>query len=342
MGYIFKEKITFKQYEDFLKKNKFVSFMQEDVWARSKNIENRLIVAILDNKEVIATAQIIIEKISGGTRLYVPNGYLLDFSNQVLLTFMTENIYLLAKKHKAYVVDIYPYLTKQDKKREFIHNNLLSLNYQYKDEYIDNADYLLIPLKKKIASNNYDEDFYRKRGIFFKTSNNIEDIRTFLELNTEEYIDNDLLGALFINFKDRIKFIFAKLDLVFYVHYLKENNGSNQEINKIEELILAIGDEIDIGCSLIILPHNKNDVADYIYNIEKESFDNLNINQGMLHEAQIIATNNRCKYLRISNLNLNINYYLNEYNATKIEYIGHYYLVINKIKYFFNKDIRKK
>lgn len=351
MGYVFKEKITYSQYEKFIRNYPYLSYMQENLWSKTKEYKNYLIVGILDGQELCAVAQIIIQKNRGSNKLFIPNGYLLDFTNNDLVSFMTINIKALAHKYHAYVVDIYPYITTTNTNYQIIHNNLLQNNYIWTNEYLDRTKNVLISLmngKKKISkkelTKKYDKkDFYLKRGIEFEISDSLEDIKRLNNLTDKEYIDNNLIGNLMLNFKDRIKLLFAKIDLVFYLNFLKNNDSSLKEINKVEELIANIGDEMDIGCALIILPYNKKqNICEYLYHTEKESFDNLEITHGLLYEIIKEAHHYGCQYIKISNIDLNEKYYIDNYQANPIEFIGHYSLVINKLNYFLNKEIKKR
>lgn len=349
MAYIFKERITYSQYNKFLKKHSYVSFMQEDNWAKAKDINDHLIVGILDNNEICAVAHIIINKVKGGKQFLIPNGYLLDFTNKSLLKFMSENIKLLARKYGAYVVDIYPNISTSNPNYNDINNNLLNLKYKYTNEYLDKTDNILIPLKikkKKISKlelkRKYEnKDFYLKRGIYFEISNNIKDVQRLEELVNEEYFNSEVIKGLLRNFDNRVNMVFAKLDLVFYANYLRENNGDKDEINKIDEL-LTISDEIDIGCALIIEPYNDNGICEFIYNTEKETFDNLDIMNGLLYEAMKIGNEEKYNYIKVSNINLDVENLMNRYKGIPIQYIGRYSIIINKIKYFLNKEIKIK
>ncbi len=351
MGYIFKEKITYSQYDKFIKNYSYLSFMQENNWAKTKEYKNYLIVGILNNNELCAVALIIIRKKHGNNQFFIPNGYLIDYSNAELVSFMTENIKRLAHKYHAYVIDIYPYISTKNKNYNIIHNNLLKNNYKWTNEYIDKSKNVLIPLRrsnKKIPKTEWkrkyeDKDFYLKRGIFFEVSDNFEDIKRFSNLMDDKNFDDELIANLLINFKDRIKMIFAKIDLVFYLNFLKENKVSDDEVIKIEELIKSLGEEIDVGCALTIFPYNiKDNICEYVYNKEKESFGNLRISNGLLYEALKLASSNNFYFLKLSNVDLNQDYYVDNYQGFPIKYIGHYSLVINKIIYFLNKEVKKR
>ena len=350
MSYIFKEKIKYEQYSNFLKQQKFLSFMQEEIWAKAKNIDNHKVVAVLENDEVCALAHIIIKKEKNKKKFFIPNGYLLDFNNKELLEFMTKCIKKLAHMYGAYVVDIYPNMDIDDPLYSKIHTNLLNLEYKYTDEYFDRTTNILIPMKKKnkkiskaeLKRKYENNEFYLKRGIEFEITNDKEDIKRLEYLVNNDYFDFDLIGGLITNFQDRIHMIFAKLDLVYYKHFLEENTDNTKELNKIKEL-LTISDTIDIGCALIIEPFNSNDsICEFLYNTEKESFENLDITNGLIYEVMKICNKNNYSYIKISNIGLNTSKLIERYNGFEMNYVGKYSLIINKITYFFNKPLGYK
>lgn len=349
MVYEFKEKITYKEYLEFVKNYNYLSYIQEDEWAKVKKIKNRLIAAVLSNNKVVALANIFINKKKNGNELFISGGYMMDMTNKELVAFMTNNIKLLARKYNAYIINLYPNVSKENKDYVTINNILLNNGYKYEDSYIDNSINILIPLKnnnkritKKELKDKYDnEDFYLKRGLSFITTDNIDDIKVLDNIINYNYYDNEAIYNLFYYFKGRIKLILAKLDLVYYKHYLTENNYNEDEINKIEELILAVGDEYYIGCGIAILPCNKkNNYIELIYNEVIESFDDLNIMDGIIYETLKLSNENKTDYIKVSNPNIDISIY-SKYNGRLIRYIGHYYLVLNKFKYFINKEIKK-
>lgn len=351
MEYIFKEKITYSEYDNFLKNYNYLSFMQEEKWARTTECENYLIVGVYAQEKLCAVAQILIKKKEHSIYFYIPNGYLLDFNNKELVAFMTEKLKELAKKCHAYVIDVYPNISMSNSNYQNIHNTLLNNNYKWENTYLDKTSNVLISLcrdNRKITKTElkkrYDKsDFYLKRGLSFEISENLEDIKRLNNLIDDTYYDSNLVGNLLMNFKDRAKLIFAKIDLTFYLNYLKENNGLDNEKSKIDALIQNIGDELDIGCAIIILPlSKKQNIGTFIYNQVKESFENLDIAHGLLYEAIKECNNFGCYYLQISNINLDVDYYVTRFSAIPFNYIGKYSLIVNKISYFLNQDIKKR
>ena len=350
MEYVFKEKISINQYEEFMKNQKYLSYMQEEMWSKVKGTLNHRIVAVLKNKKVCALAHIIIRKRKGKNIFFIPNGYLIDYSNEELLNFFTNNIKEMAKKYNAYVIDIYPNINQNSQEHAVAHDNLIKLNYIHDNYYFENTKNVLISLKednkkinlKELKEKYENKDFYLKRGIYFEISENLEDIKRLEKLVNKKYFNKEVIGRLMTYYKGRIKIIFSCLDLVFYLNYLKENTKEYDEINKIEEL-LEINDNMDIGCALVIEPYNKKEsICELVYNTEKESFDKLEITNGLIYETMKICHKNSYDYIKVSNIDLNIPYFIDKFDAIPYKYIGKYSLVINKMTYFFNKEIHIK
>jgi len=333
MAYDFKEKITYNQYCNFIEKQKGLSYMQEEEWAHVKNNRNHMIVAAIENNEVCALAHILIKKKILGFEFYIPNGFIMDFTNKKLLNFFSNSISKLALEKKAYVINMYPNIDKTNPNSIQINKNLLNLNYKYKNKYLDKSTNILIPINK---FKKLDESLYLKKGIYFEKSSNIYDIDRLNNIILDNYYKPELIKSLMDNFGKRVSFIFAKLDLVFYENYLLENHLTS-ELNKIQEL-LQISDEIDIGCAIILEPFSKNnEVCEYMYNTEKESFEHLEVTNGMLNLALKYCNKKNYKYLKASNINLNKKIFIDDFKGKQINYIGNYKLIINRLINAINK-----
>ena len=333
MPYIFKEKITYKQYCNFIENQKGLSYMQEEEWAYVKKNKNHMIVAALENNKVCALAHILIRKKILGFEFYIPNGFIMDFTNKKLLNFFSNNISKLAHDRKAYAINMYPNIDKKNPKCIEINKNLLELNYEYKNKYLDNSTNILIPVNKYKC---IDDVNYIKKGIYFERSNSIHDIDRISNIIIDKYYKPELVRLLLDNYDKRVSFIFAKLDLVFYENYLLENHKT-KELYKIQEL-LQISDEIDVGCAIILEPFSiKNEVCEYLYNTEKESFEHLSVTDGMLNLAFKYCKKKNYKYLKVSNIKLDKKIFIDKYKGKQIDYIGNYRLIINKLINTINK-----
>lgn len=216
--YTFKKDINIKEYNEFIKKYKYASFMQEKAWALVKNNWDNILCGVYEKKILVAACSILIRKLRKGfTMFYIPRGYLIDFENKELLKFMTENIKILAKKYKAYIVKIDPNFCVSEKftKNKNLSFDVLSHNYNIKHNNLLNLGYIHQGFSKNLHANlqpryqmaiplindnnekiNYEQllktfkskyryylgDFHKKRGVYFTYSHEKKDIKQFVHL----------------------------------------------------------------------------------------------------------------------------------------------------------------
>ncbi len=216
--YTFKKDINIKEYNEFIKKYKYASFMQEKAWALVKNNWDNILCGVYEKKVLVAACSILIRKLRKGfTMFYIPRGYLIDFENKELLKFMTENIKILAKKYKAYIVKIDPNFCVSEKftKNKNLSFDMLSHNYNIKHNNLLNLGYIHQGFSKNLHANlqpryqmaiplindnnekiNYEQllktfkskyryylgDFHKKRGVYFTYSHEKKDIKQFVHL----------------------------------------------------------------------------------------------------------------------------------------------------------------
>ena len=297
--YTFKTNIDENEYNDFIKKYKYMNFMQEKSWANVKDNFNNILCGVYDDKKLVAACSILIRRIAKGfTMFYIPRGYLIDFKNKELLEFMTDNIKQLAKTYKAYVVKIDPNFCVSEKlfknqEKEFHiysskfnkkHNNLLNLGYKHtgfvKDihQNIQPRYQMAVPL---INENNefitYEEllktfkskfryylgEYHTKRGVYFTCSHDKKDIKEFVELlkctekNKNIHLRNEeYFNKIIDSFNDRACILFGKVNLETYKKFLADNNGKEEELSQVDDLINTRGKEITLSSALLILPDN--------------------------------------------------------------------------------------
>ena len=154
--YTFKKDINIKEYNEFIKKYKYASFMQEKAWALVKNNWDNILCGVYEKKVLVAACSILIRKLRKGfTMFYIPRGYLIDFENKELLKFMTENIKILAKKYKAYIVKIDPNFCVSEKftKNKNLSFDVLSHNYNIKHNNLLNLGYIHQGFSKNLHAN---------------------------------------------------------------------------------------------------------------------------------------------------------------------------------------------
>ncbi|MDD3241474.1 MAG: peptidoglycan bridge formation glycyltransferase FemA/FemB family protein [Bacilli bacterium] len=141
--------IDIEKYEDFVSSNKEKShFLQSSFWGNFSQKEKRMIphyVGITDdNDKLLASALLLEKKLPlGFSYFYSPRGYVMDFNDDKLLSFFTNNIKTFVKNKKGIFIKIDPDLiiNKWDKDDNHIDldndykkifDNLIFLGYKHK------------------------------------------------------------------------------------------------------------------------------------------------------------------------------------------------------------------
>jgi peptidoglycan pentaglycine glycine transferase (the first glycine) len=140
----FIEDVNLEEYEQFVSTHKAKShFMQSHYFgdvSKEKGFTPYYVV-VKDNDLIVASAMILEKKKKGLTYLYIPRGYVMDYSNNEVLEFMTKNMINFAKKKKAFFVKIDPDIKIHDLDQDgnilgndnySIFNSLIDLGYKHK------------------------------------------------------------------------------------------------------------------------------------------------------------------------------------------------------------------
>lgn len=216
--YSFKTNIEEKEYKQFTKNYKYTSFMQEPEWAKVKDNWDNILCGVYKDKKLVGVCSILIRKLFKNIKMfYIPRGYLLDFTDKDLLSFMTENIKKLAKEYKAYVVKIDPNFCVSEKKfknqqeelknysidYDMKHQNLINLGYHHTgfctdlhhnfqprynmsvpliddDNNLLSFDEVLKTFKSKFRY--YLGNYHEKRGVFYTHSFDKKDVPELVKL----------------------------------------------------------------------------------------------------------------------------------------------------------------
>lgn len=386
MSYTFKENINPKEYQDFIQNFDTLSFMQEPEWGNVKNNWNSILCGVYKNDKLVAGCQLLIRNVFRNISfIYVPRGYVLDFTNLELLSFLTDQLRKIAKREHAYLIKIDPNLCVsetlfKDPKIEFSHfysnnyheshKNLLSLGYQhtgfskemhhtFQPRYQMAApliDETGKPLSKEELLKSYKSKFryylgsyHEKRGVFFERSNNIKDLTEFVKMlkHTEEtqgivLRDEAYFKRILEEFKNRAYLIFGKVDLTKYLDFLKQNNGKEEEIKEVKELIKTNGNIMTLSSALLLLPGNKKiRTSEYLYAGNYLILPKLSVSAGVCFEALCISLENNCQYCNLGGVDGNLkdplSVFKSKYNAVVFEFAGEYDLIISKFWYYAAK-----
>ncbi|MEG0404142.1 MAG: peptidoglycan bridge formation glycyltransferase FemA/FemB family protein [Anaerorhabdus sp.] len=125
--------LTTSEFNDYSKTSSVSSIFQTDSWAKLKSNWEAYTVGVKENEEIIAACLILCRSVPMGFRFaYAPRGPLLDFSNELLLSFFMKQIkqflknkkVLLAKFDPNLLLDAIPFEDK-DKVSSIVNDSLI-------------------------------------------------------------------------------------------------------------------------------------------------------------------------------------------------------------------------
>lgn len=161
--------------------------------------------------------------------------------------------------------------------------------------------------------------FHEKRGVSFEVTNNLEDLDRFINLirDTEKKQNINLRSKEYFikilnNFKDKAFIFFGNIDLKKYLDFLKENNGKQEEIDEIKNLIKENGNTLTLSTGLLLLPANNKGIrtSEYLYAGNSNLLNKLNISAGLVFEMIKFSMNNNCHYCNLGGIDGNLNDHL--------------------------------
>ena len=112
-------KLKEEKYENFLKQQPKSHFLQSYGWGElskvKKNLTPYYLGLIDENKNIVATALLLQKRLPlNYCYFYCPRGYIIDYTNEKLLTEMTKEIVKFAKSKKAIFIKIDPDIIYKD------------------------------------------------------------------------------------------------------------------------------------------------------------------------------------------------------------------------------------
>lgn len=150
-------KLNKEEYNKFAASKDDSLFFQSSYWGEIKKYNGWTydFVGIKENNKIIAASLILFKKVKNLNKsiAYSPRGYIMDYSNEKLLSFMTENIKKYLKTKKAIFLKINPYI---EYKKHDINGGCIS------DE---NAELMNIFKKNKYKHNGFYTENDKKNDI---------------------------------------------------------------------------------------------------------------------------------------------------------------------------------
>lgn len=187
-------------------------------------------------------------------------------------------------------------------------------------------------------------DFHSKRGVYFEISNKKEDLDKFIELiritEKKQNIslrNKEYFSKILDNYKDRAYIFFGSINLKKYLLFLESNNGKEEEINEVNELIKKNGNVLTLSTGLLLLPYNKKGIrtSEYLYAGNSLLLNKLNVSAGLVFEMIKFSIKNNCHYCNLGGvsgyLNDNLTTFKQKFNGRIMEFSGEYDLPISWI-----------
>ena len=188
--------------------------------------------------------------------------------------------------------------------------------------------------------------FHEKRGVSFEITNNIEDLDKFIKLLrlTEKKLNINLRNKEYFvkiinNFKDKAYIFFGNIDLNKYLEFLNTNNGKEEEINEVKNLIKDQGNIMTLSTGLLLLPANNKGIrtSEYLYAGNSNVLNKLNISAGLVFEMIKFSMNNECHYCNLGGIDGNLSDHLTifkqKFNGRIMLFSGEYDLPTSFIYY---------
>ena len=194
--------------------------------------------------------------------------------------------------------------------------------------------------------------FHEKRGITFEITDNIsklDDLITLLKETERKQSINlrnkEYFVKLMENYKGKANLVFGHINLSKYLEFLKNNNGKEEEMKEVQELIKKYGDNMTLSGALMILPSNKKGIrtSEYLSPGNSTYLTKHNDSAGLVFEIIKFSMKNNCHYCNLGgidgNLNDRLSIFKSKFNGQILEFCGEYDLPINKFLYFNYKNL---
>lgn len=219
--FVFEKNIEKKEYQNFIEQADTVSFMQSSNWANVKTDWKSFRLGLYQNEKLVAVALLLIKKLTNGIAMgYVPRGYVIDFSNKIILQEFTKGIKQVAKEEHCYMIKIDPNFCFHEtnilefekntpidipilfsKNNKTYHENLLALHYKHKGfpksihKTLQPRYHMMIPLinqnmerltNEQIKNSfkkrirSYLGTYHEKRGVFYEHTTDPNKLEDFI------------------------------------------------------------------------------------------------------------------------------------------------------------------
>jgi len=287
-----------------------------------------LYVGVELKKKLVAAAKVEIKRDSKDIYYNIQGGPLLDYTNIELFKFFANGLSNVAKENGAYKI-------RMDVLTELKTEELQSIKSSGFKLVSKNTNCSVVELTQgnkfqtiKFFENILYTQRVEKEGLFFELVKDPNQIKRLYDtLENWSYKTLYRYEELLAKYKDNIAVVVEKLDLIFYLNFLKENYALENDIITIEELIEECGDDYILGFAVVVFP--KDQSSSYCLEIkENGSFPQLNTSNQLLLQTIKFSLERKYKKIVYFDPRLYKDYVLTHYN---------YELVTMPIKNLFNK-----
>lgn len=110
--YTFITNIDSTTHDNFIAKEPICNLLQSSSWAKVKDNWQNTIVAVINDKELVASSLVLIKKLPlGFTMMYIPRGPIMDYTNKELVKFYFQELKKWAKKKHCLFITFDPAIT---------------------------------------------------------------------------------------------------------------------------------------------------------------------------------------------------------------------------------------
>lgn len=134
MNYLFTTNITEKQHNDFVSNHPYCNLLQSAQWGKVKENWKSQIVAVCNQKKVVASTMVLIKSLPlGFCMMYIPRGPIMDFENKELVLYFFKQLKKWAKKYHCLFIKIDPGILKnryvlEDKNTEIMESSKIMMD----------------------------------------------------------------------------------------------------------------------------------------------------------------------------------------------------------------------
>jgi len=314
MEYQFIINLSEEDYVNFLGKYEYQFYKHEVKWSDAPSVLSVLYVGVQLKKKLVAAAKVEIKKSKNDVYYNIQGGPLLDYTDIELLKFFTKELCGIAKENGVYKIKMDVLTSLKSEELESVKASgfkLLTKNSNCSAVELKQGRKFLTP---KFFENILCTQSVEKDGLFFELIKEKKQIKNLYDtLENWSYKTFYKYEELLKKYKDNIAVVVEKIDLIFYLNYLREHNANMNDVITIEELIEECGDDYILGFAVVLFPENQDSA--YCLEIkENGSFPGLNTSNQLLLQTIKLALERKYTQIIYFDPRIYKDYALTHYN----------------------------